>query len=525
MKNSLLTFLFLLITYLGQTQNWAPVQLGEVYHYYKETQLFQAISFSLVDLGIIQNQEVIQNTFSIGVDSAILNSLGEMDYKYAQRVVPCDTCSVPILREITTLDSAYLFPEIIKKASDGYYLIINKDSIELAPNPELTNITSASQQISVQVDSTYLGTLFFNVPTITPIQDSIIILRVESLLAPYPILYDIYLSKNHGIVEFIQYNIQNQLPNFSFRLIGKEGLIEVGFTRLRFYDIFDFNVGDEFFYFMHEFDGTGQWWFPDREHRYRLRVIARQNISNDTIIYTFDKIIYWGWNIPWPMNVLDTFTSTITFSESGMYEMLEGELWLQAQGLQRYVATKDFLSQDRKLVGYDHGLDPLQFGWGTGDVSCFFQMGQGEYHGSNSSVDDFVLLYERGLGEFFRGEWYFEASLRRSLEGYIKDTVSVGQTPIIVATDKMETIEKVELIIAPNPVKDNLIIYLKNFNLDYELTFTVLDMFGRVLQSFVSSNLATGRLSISVNEYIAGVYFLQVRKNGNLIGLQRFVKQ
>jgi len=528
MKKAFAIILFLLVNFYLQAQDWAPVREGEVYHYYTETQPFQSISFDSInfvllpnDLVVSSNQNAVKNTFSIGVDSAISNPQGAIDYYYAPRTEPCDTCIAPTLNKITTTDSTYLFPKVILKASGSYLLIIHADTIELAANPITTSIVNTSQQFTVQVDSIYWATLFDNIPSITTVQDSMIILKVESSVAPYPILYEVYLSKNYGIVELVQYNVQSQLPSFSFRLIGKEGAINGGFTRLKFQDIFDYNVGDQFFYYVYEFDGTGIWWFPNREHKYRLRVLSRQDVSPDTIIYTMDKIIHWGWNIPWAMNVLDTITKTYIFSETEFYNLQEGELGLQ--GGTRHVACKDFLMKDRKFVGYDYELTTQAGNY----ISWFYPTGvPNQYQGvAGAGIEAFALLYEKGLGEVYRGEWYFESTLRRKLDGYIKGTDTVGIIPLILSPIVIKKPTVTELKLLSNPVEDYLSVYYKSSSPSKKLVFSILNMQGLRIQSYNKTDCTDNTFVFPVNGFSSGMYILEIRQEGALIAVEQFIKK
>ncbi|MGB3479994.1 MAG: T9SS type A sorting domain-containing protein [bacterium] len=87
---------------------------------------------------------------------------------------------------------------------------------------------------------------------------------------------------------------------------------------------------------------------------------------------------------------------------------------------------------------------------------------------------------------------------------YTPDVVGVLENKIagFLSTDLIR--------VSPNPVKDNLVIYLPaNFNDD--ITFSLFDVFGRSIKTINAIIPAQKRqISLSVNELNCGIYFLQV---------------
>lgn len=57
-----------------------------------------------------------------------------------------------------------------------------------------------------------------------------------------------------------------------------------------------------------------------------------------------------------------------------------------------------------------------------------------------------------------------------------------------------------------------------------ELTFSVVDMQGRVLQHYTTADLSDKTYIVPVYDLVAGIYILEVRRDGTIIQSEKFIK-
>jgi hypothetical protein len=81
-----------------------------------------------------------------------------------------------------------------------------------------------------------------------------------------------------------------------------------------------------------------------------------------------------------------------------------------------------------------------------------------------------------------------------------------------------------ELKIYPNPAVDYLNVLYRNKQIGEELTFRILDVQGRVLQSHTARDISDKTYIFPVWELLGGWYVLEVRQDGVLVGSGVFVK-
>ncbi len=83
----------------------------------------------------------------------------------------------------------------------------------------------------------------------------------------------------------------------------------------------------------------------------------------------------------------------------------------------------------------------------------------------------------------------------------------------------------ISLLLYPNPTTDYLNVYYYNKTTKEELTFCVVDLQGRVLQRYTTYDQSDKTYIVPVSDLVAGVYVLEVRQEGELIGREQFVKR
>ncbi|WP_052595023.1 T9SS type A sorting domain-containing protein [Aureispira sp. CCB-QB1] len=83
----------------------------------------------------------------------------------------------------------------------------------------------------------------------------------------------------------------------------------------------------------------------------------------------------------------------------------------------------------------------------------------------------------------------------------------------------------ISLLLYPNPTTDYLNVHYYNKTTKEELTFCVVDLQGRVLHRYTTYDQSDKTYIVPVSGLVAGVYVLEVRQEGELIGREQFVKR
>lgn len=84
---------------------------------------------------------------------------------------------------------------------------------------------------------------------------------------------------------------------------------------------------------------------------------------------------------------------------------------------------------------------------------------------------------------------------------------------------------RIKLSLYPNPTSDYLNIYYQNRNSKKDLTFSVVDALGRVLDTYTTADISDKTYIFPVQDLASGLYFLEVRQDGKLLETQQFVKE
>ena len=87
------------------------------------------------------------------------------------------------------------------------------------------------------------------------------------------------------------------------------------------------------------------------------------------------------------------------------------------------------------------------------------------------------------------------------------------------------TTARVQVSLYPNPTSDYLNIYYQNRNSKKDLTFSVVDALGRVLDTYTTADISDKTYIFPVQDLASGLYFLEVRQDGKLLETQQFVKE
>ncbi|MFT5645785.1 MAG: hypothetical protein ACI976_000459 [Aureispira sp.] len=538
MKKYLITLFFLSFWSYSFAQDWAPVRVGETYHYqwypsYNPSvpwnMQYPRVGESFFPSNLAVSMPIYADDFSIRVDSLITNGL-DSQYQYQERFGICEACSVLAISEVFEGDSIGLFPKIIQKASGDYTLIYNKDTLELTNNLQVISTTNQAYSAYSVASFGNIYSIFNNINT-APVYDSIIYIFVDSNNASYSSIYEIGISRNNGLVYFGS-------KDFTWQIIGKEGNgNESGFETLEFEDIYGFNVGDQFYYHKYIFESSGSlsWPYPTNvlEFWYRWKILNRQNLGTDTIDYTIERVYYGqGYPVFSNLGIADTFNKRYIHSEDSLYMMEDQEV----QNWPRYgydVGCKNLFSASgnhMKYIGYDFNLTAQQNGpmwnWTDDYISAFYGNSANEYEGFLSSIDDFSTLYHKGLGRVYDRQTRMDRYDIRELIGYIKGTDTVGSTPNITIYTDIKDLLKTEcdIRLLRNPTNDYLKVHYQNEQTKDKLNFSILDVMGRVLASYQEADISNKTYIFPVQDLGTGVYFLEVRQDGELLQTKAFVK-
>lgn len=84
---------------------------------------------------------------------------------------------------------------------------------------------------------------------------------------------------------------------------------------------------------------------------------------------------------------------------------------------------------------------------------------------------------------------------------------------------------KINLSLYPNPTSDYLNIHYYNLQTAEDLTFSIIDLQGRILQSYTTSDVSDKTYMLPVYDLVAGAYVLEVRQDGKVIGSEQFIKR
>lgn len=87
------------------------------------------------------------------------------------------------------------------------------------------------------------------------------------------------------------------------------------------------------------------------------------------------------------------------------------------------------------------------------------------------------------------------------------------------------TTSTIRLSLYPNPTNDYLNIYYHNQLTQKELTFSVVNMQGHILQTYSTTDVSDKTYMLPVHDLVAGTYVLEVRQDGAPLGREQFVKQ
>ena len=96
-------------------------------------------------------------------------------------------------------------------------------------------------------------------------------------------------------------------------------------------------------------------------------------------------------------------------------------------------------------------------------------------------------------------------------------------TPLVVLPFSAKGL--ISLSVYPNPTSDYLNIHYQSLETGVELTFSILDMQGRVIRRYESSDIADKTYILPTFDLMTGLYILEVFRDGDLVATEKFIKK
>ena len=483
---SLLSLLFY-ITFPAFTQNWAPTNSYELFHYRSST-----------------NTTI--NT--IKVDSVSTESEDSLFF-FNRIIKTCDTCNLvePYLVPPKLLNQPNFLQEKMRKTGDGSFVFEGGESFTLRPYALPGESWQYNPQgIIATVSLSDTATLF-------NLLDSIKIISLSNMDS-------IIISKNFGILQF-------PTDTTIYSLAGIEGR-NIGLQVPQVSEIYDFNIGDVYQYRGTYFEGA----FYSSENYTQKISILDKSIHEDTLHYVVQSIYNGtrfhpneGYTIEVRLDTLEwQFINDSSHPANGYHLSLVDNMNNQSvfgnfdlfanEPLATPLTTLSVFEQEwdgiHKAVGSTIIGPSIIDGTPEASVPLFY-IENDSFLGIPCCIAGAGKIYQAGLGMtyYFIGE--FEVSKAHYLAAYVKGTDTVGvifsdETLLLTSTASIAPVTS-PLKIYPVPTTDELTIEWKE-----ELQGTSLAIYS------VSGQLITHipirkeqqRIVINTQNFLPGLYFVQV---------------
>jgi hypothetical protein len=436
--------LLVFTTLQAQAQDWFP-KVDHYYHYTKSDSFHKLTLKNIPYTPIIareafsssspQHPELwfLDSLLSIQIDT-LTDSVGNIHYTPKKLLQVCDTCSSPTVQYRRT----NLYPDITQTSSGQQLIILGLDTFPIPRHPINTSFHDTTKHLR--------GYSLYATPNPNDSQDTIVALELEKYTTPNRTFWEVGISKKYGIAYIVDINHDD------INLIGSEGQDSFGYQSLQYDDIFDFNVGDQFYYNEDQYSAHGIYncGYIWNTMRFRNKILSKQTIGTDTIQYHVENSIY----VNRCITRTDTFIHVYTSNPLQPYNARQGYLsnsYINSSSSSYYLTAREYsIHSNLKYIGY------------------FFELSVGSYdvaHFTSSDTINYIpvefggcsSLYKRGLGALSTTHEGFEHSYRTQLIGYIKGTDTVGITPDIVITSLKDTdLPTPEITIFPNPTHSTL---------------------------------------------------------------------
>ena len=466
-------FLFIVFTaFEVSAQNWRPINTGEVYNYYNDSDNVY-ISIWIDSSKVINSDTVFYlNKVLKKIDTTLINN---------------DYANLYLTNRSQFLLSEYIFNssgDLVfrdKKAAKTYLIKTQASTNDSWIFDTINNIQAIVTQ---ENEMSIFGTI-----------DSVktIILSTNE---------EIVISKNHGIIYFPLFNTNS----FFVNLVGIEGR-NIGLVLPKSDDFFNFNIGDIFYYQRYDYGRWGQLLTHSKI------VITNKQIDKDTFIYRYSlKSRKISMDMNYHLHENDT---EYVFSENNIIKYpyipflnkYNGEMSELPYHGERYKPIS---------VRFNNTLNTIIK---TLPRNPFCAIGNTDtiYECNNPTSCSFYYVrqqYGKGLGLSYYSYYYYDLSYSSSyykmLVGYTKNGQSYGT--ILMDTVFGSFAINSDFDVFPNPVINTVSIGIANVNSKSELK--VFDTFGKLV---FNTKINENRYILDMHSWTSGVYFFRLENEDGVI--------
>lgn len=396
-------------------------------------------------------------------------------------------------------------------SANGMNTFINRtgDSIKINTKATLSEKWIAYQiqdSITIEASITKFDTLSF-----LGLKDSVKTISFQAFdkdMKPFDYQINnmkLQLSKNYGFVTIVNFNFF-PIHNSHFQVYDLIGLTnpEVGVQNLTWFDVHDYQVGDELHVLSNYNPGPdGPYRTEDKEiYKYLERINYQDSIIYKYILIHSCEKVWWADSSSYKYS---NDTLTITIRPDSIFDKLPGETledrYNENVTYYRHNAFHELIPNkiNSWLVGeYFNGTD-----------SCL-----------NTDIDVFRSRdkYLKGLG----GAYYYYSmsdisSSSRNLVYYKKGDVEWGTKLNI--TSAVESNISEDIKIYPNPAQDKVNINIPNIGIgDYSVS--IYDVLGNVIKH---SKIQESNSIINIENIETGIYMLKISNNAAVVKFEKLI--
>ena len=411
---------------------------------------------------------------------------------------------------------SWLGEKIIISPEWNYFFNVQGDTIKIKTNAGFHESWMLFEDEEVSITAIVY---FHDTMTVLGLVDSVKTIELQAYYKSYPtnnFAHGILLlSKHFGLI--FTYNMYlfpyNQQDNSSsrleeFDLVGIDNS-DYGIQNLKWFDVFDFQPGDEFH--TEKIDLTTTDGPPTKRIIKNIREIKNRENFTDSIVYQIqeknERTHTYGQDL---MGYELTDKSVrLVIKQNPEFDLLPG---------QPYVKNSDLLSNymtSQNNIPCKGENEPIEF---NNNLSCWSYML--DYYSDVCYTDN--SLYHKGLGgpyyDNVSGCWEIDKSYESRTLMYYKKGDVVWGTPIILSALDELTFDA-GIVVYRNPTKDVLCIKFSN---PVEQSFIkIYDLAGALLHN---EEILTAESEIDLKTFHRGVYVYQLSVYGQTVKSGKFVR-
>lgn len=392
----------------------------------------------------------------------------------------------------------------------NYFFNNDNDTIKIKTDAKLNE----SWTLFWRPDITIVATVTkWDTATVMTVVDSVktITLKVyDMLMKPLPHRLDgatISLSKNYGLTKTLNFHSVPELKytsaDYETDKLNLVGIThpELGVQNVKWFDVFDFQEGDEFHYSGYEsylMAGGG-----DSEVKYIIRILKRENF-NDSIRYTedFESLL------KSKQNALEDYKTTYDHYQRTNIIYINSEF-----------------DQDPGIPVFNIDSSVLQihpeFSINRTDIAEIY-LKEGGCWRRSPIIDDacMSLTYARGRGVVVSGGGCWQVyGYHETRQVYYRKGAESWGVPLVL-TDIRDIGDQQAADVFPNPVSDDLFVNVTGFS--KSCTFELLDAQGRFIQQTLL-NVQNNHLNLHGLD--SGMYFYRIMSDNKQIKAGKIIKK